>query len=317
MLPMKPTTTGAIWIIGAMALIAVGDNFTPLVTDYMGLWQFHALRSAMVIPVVLLFAGATGRMAAVWPGSMRRVTERSLLSMTAMVMYFAALPATGIAQAAAGLFTSPIWVVLISALCFGEPVGARRIAGAVLGFAGVLLVLGVGARPVQPMALVAVAGGLAWALSVIWTRRHCRGESAICLAVWQFTALFLAGLAGLALAPWFGPMLAGVEGVEFVTQPLQRVGWEMLLVLFLIGITRIIAAGFLVTGYQAGDASIMGLFDFSFLFWAPFFAWLLWGDVVSPRMAAGMGLIAAAGVLAMWSGARWDGADGRSDRCRR
>jgi drug/metabolite transporter (DMT)-like permease len=205
-------------------------------------------------------------MAAVWPGSVHRVTERSLLSMAAMVMYFAALPATGIAQAAAGLFTSPIWVVLISAL------------------------------------------------SVIWTRRHCRGESAICLAVWQFAALFLAGLAGLVLAPWFGPMLAGVEGVEFVTQPLQGVGWEMLLVLFLIGMARIIAAGCLVTGYQAGDASVMGLFDFSFLFWAPFFAWLLWGDVVSPWMAAGMGLIVIAGALAMWSGARGHGRHGRSDR---
>ena len=69
---MKPATKGAIWIIGAMALIAMGDNFTPLVTDYMGLWQFHALRSTMVILVVLLIAGATGRMAAVWPGSVRR-----------------------------------------------------------------------------------------------------------------------------------------------------------------------------------------------------------------------------------------------------
>jgi len=49
---------GALWIIAGMALIAVGDNYTSLVSEHMGLWQFHAMRSAMVIPVALIFAWA-------------------------------------------------------------------------------------------------------------------------------------------------------------------------------------------------------------------------------------------------------------------
>ncbi len=57
-------------------------------------------------------------------------------------------------------------------------------------------------------------------------------------------------------------------------------------------------------GYKMGPASVMGLFDFSFLVWAPLFAWLVWGQILDLRTAAGMALIALAGALALWSGAR-------------
>jgi len=299
---MGSTARGALWIVGGMALIAASDNATPLVTEHMGLWQFHALRSAMVIPLVLAFAWATGRLGTARPRSLRRVSERSLLSTVAMVMYFAALPAVGISQAAAGLFTSPVWAVLVAAVCYGERPGSRRILAVAIGFAGACLVLGVGAEPVKPMALVAVAGGLAWALSVIWTRRHCRAESALCLAVAQFAALLLAGLVGLALLPWIIPALSGIEGTEFVTQPVRAVGLWPLLLLLLIGLARITAAACQAIGYQSGESGTVALFDLSFLFWAPFIARIAWGDTISPRMAVGMAMIVAAGALTIWAG---------------
>ncbi len=154
------------------------------------------------------------------------------------------------------------------------------------------------------MAVVAVAGGASWALSVIWVRRFCSAESAICLAVWQFTVLMCVGLAGLWLAPWIAGPLEGVPGTEFATTGWRMTGWAMAGALFLIGLAGITATGCQAQGYKLGPASIMGLFDFSFLFWAPLFAWLVWGDVLDIRTAAGMTLIAAAGSLAIWSGAR-------------
>jgi len=258
----------------------------------------------MVIPVAALAALAMGQARSLWPVAPGPVIVRSLFGMAGLMMYFAALPSVGIAQTAAGFFTSPIWVAVLSALLFGERVGPRRIVGAAIGFAGVCLVLGVGVEPVEPMALVAVAGGACWALNVIWTRRYCLAESAVCLAVWQFLALFGAGLAGVVLVPWLGPLLADVPGTGFATMPWQPVAWVTVGAVLLIGLAGITATGCMARGYQSGAASIMGLFDFSFLFWAPFFAWAIWGDVVSLRVAGGMGLIVIAGALAIWSGAR-------------
>ena len=301
---MNPTAAGALWIIGGTSLIALSDNFVTGVAREMGLWQFHMLRSAMVVPVALLLAAVTGQARAIWPVAPVQVMLRSLFGTIALMMYFAALPAVGITQTAAGFFTSPIWVAVLSALIFGERVGPRRILGVAIGFAGVCLVLGLGAEPIKPMALVAVAGGVSWALNVIWVRRYCMRETAVCLAVWQFIALFLAGLTGLALVPWLGSVLEGVPGTEFATLPWRPVMWATTAAVFLIGLAGITATACMAQGYKMGIASIMGLFDFSFLFWAPLFAWLIWADTVSLRMAAGMALIVIAGTLAIWSGAR-------------
>ena len=301
---MNTTAAGALWIIGGTSLIALSDNFVTGLSREMGLWQFHMLRSAMVIPVALLLAAVAGQARAIWPVAPLQVMLRSLFGMIGLMMYFAALPAVGIAQTAAGFFTAPIWVALLSALFFGARVGPRRVLGVAIGFAGVCLVLGVGTGPIKPMALVAVAGGASWALNVIWVRRYCIQETAICLAVWQFIALFLAGLVGLALLPWLGSALEGLPGTEFAALPWQPIMWPTLAAVFVIGLAGITSTACMAQGYKMGAASIMGLFDFSFLFWAPLFAWLVWGDTVSLRMAAGMGLIVVAGAMALWSGAR-------------
>jgi drug/metabolite transporter (DMT)-like permease len=73
---------------------------------------------------------------------------------------------------------------------------------------------------------------------------------------------------------------------------------------FLIGLAGLTAIGCMAHGYMSGASSIMALFDFAFLFWAPFFAWLVWGDLVGLRVGLGMCLIVVAGALAIWSAAR-------------
>jgi len=304
---MSATARAGLWIVGGMSLIAFSDNFIAALAEHVGLWQFHLTRSVMVLPVALGFAWLTGRLAGIRAHRPRRVAERCAMHVGALMMYFAALPAVGIAQAAAGLFTSPIWVVVLSALFFGERVGSRRILAVAIGFAGVCLVLGLGAEPVRAMSLVAIGAGIAYALGVIWTRHHCAAESALCFAVWQFVGLGLAGAVGAALVPVMAPALAGVEGATFAIQPWRGLTGWLAFQIFWIGLAGIVATGCLAEGYRAGPSSIVGLFDFSFLFWAPLFAWALWGDALAPRVGLGMALIVVAGALAIWSGARREG----------
>jgi len=218
------------------------------------------------------------------------------------MMYFAALPAVSIAVAAAGLFTSPLWVAFFSAVLLGERVGPRRIMAAGMGFAGVCIVLGLGAQPIRPMALVAVAGGAFYALSVIWTRRRCAGETALCMSFWQFVGFILLGLCGLAALPLLGAAFAGVEGADFALRPWAEPDRGAVLLALLIGATGIAATTCIAVGYRSAESSFIGIFDFSFLIWAPLISWLLWGEVLSLRVGIGMALIVSAGILAMWSG---------------
>lgn len=293
---------GAALIVLGMAFVAFTDNFVVLVADAMGLWQFQIIRAAAVLPVALAVAWAFGRLGALRGRARRRLAERTAFQVTALVLYFAALPAIGIGAAAAGLFTAPIWTQLLGSLVAGERLGPRRIAAALLGFVGVCLVLGVGRAPLSPMSAVAVAAGLSYAMSVIWTRQHLRGEEAITVAVWTFAGFGLAGVLGLLAAPFIAGL--GIEGAEFASEPWRPVGLREAGIAAATGLAGIVATGLLALGYGRGPSSLMGLFDFSFLVWVPLFAWLLWGTRIGAHEALGMGLVIAAGLLAVWSGAR-------------
>ncbi|MBK0399421.1 DMT family transporter [Limibaculum sp. M0105] len=294
----------AMWVAGGMALIAFSDNFIPLVADRMGLWQFQVMRAGMVLPAVLLAVLAFGRLRLIMPVSAWRIAVRSLLSIVALMMYFAAVPSVSISIAAAGLFTSPLWVAFFTAALLGERVGPRRIMGAALGFVGVCIVLGVGTQPIRPMAMVALAGGAFYALSVIWTRRQCAGESALCMSFWQFVGFILLGGCGLAGLPVLEAAFGGVEGADFALRPWIAPDATAFALALLIGASGIAATTCIAVGYRSAESSFIGIFDFSFLVWAPLISWLLWGEVLSLRVAFGMGLIVFAGIMAMWSGLR-------------
>lgn len=291
-------------VVAGSAAVAVSDNLVPLAAEGMGLWQLMVLRSLVALPVAVAFAWATGLAATLVGRSPAAVALRSGLIVAALLLYFAALPAVGIALAAAGMFTSPIWIVLLSSLVLGERIGPYRIAALGLGFAGVCLVLGVGSVPLDPVMVLPICAGLLYGLNVMVTRSRCAGESSICLATWQTLFFLGGGVAGLLLAPWLGRVVGDVPGTGFITMAPAEVTPRGLALAAMIGLSGLLGGGLLATGYRLGRSSVVGLFDYSFLVWAPLFGWLIRGEGVAPRTLGGMALIALAGVLAMRAGRR-------------
>ncbi len=307
--PLRTSLYAPGCVVAGMAMVAISDNFVPRLADAMGLGQFQVLRTAATLTLMLAVVAALGgaarvrRLVPVRPGGL---AMRTFFNVAALMMYFAALPAVGIAAAAAGMFTSPVWVALLSGLMFREPVGPRRILGALIGFAGVVLVLKVGQEPLRPIALVAVAAGIFYALNVIWTRRYCQQEWAVGIAFWNFVGYGVAGMAVLLAGPFLREAAGPDAGDDLAFllrswQPLEL--WPTLTAVG-VGIAAITASSFLAEGYKSGDPTRVALFDFSFLLWAPLFAWMLWGETLGVLQVLGMVLIAAAGALAIWSGAR-------------
>jgi drug/metabolite transporter (DMT)-like permease len=227
------------------------------------------------------------------------VLLRAAFSVSALLVYYAAIPAISVSLAAAGLFTSPIWVTVFSITIFGERVGPRRLAALVLGFAGVCLVLRIGAEPIRAMAVAPMLAGALYALGVIWTRRFCRDESAGALAFWSLGVFLAAGLAGTALTPAIAAAVGHVEGTAFATMPPRLPTPDDVAFVFLLGGLGAIGLVLLARGYRGADPTFAALFDFSFLFWVPLFSWLLWGERLLPSAALGMALIVLAGLLAV------------------
>ena len=79
--------------------------------------------------------------------------------------YFAAIRMMTMSEAAILLYTSPIWVVLMSALFFHEKVTRRKLLALTLAFAGCALVSGLGGGVLNPLGvLVGVGSGIAYGL---------------------------------------------------------------------------------------------------------------------------------------------------------
>ena len=205
------TAAGAILIYAL--LIAYADNYVRVIAAEGGLWQFHATRSVIAIALIYTLARLAGRR--LKPISWGAVMARSAIHGVAMLIYFGCLAFLPVAQVAAGLFTAPIFVLLISRFAYGHRIGPWRIVAVAIGFIGVVLVLGPTAMAGATLAaLLPVLAGALYAMGNVATREWCGPESAetlltgflrrwVCLgrSVWWFwlrcRLLCLRGLTGL------------------------------------------------------------------------------------------------------------------------
>src|SRR6056297_2792670 len=102
----------ALAMVVAMAVIGFVDTFIGLIAETIGLWQFHAMRSALMVPLLALMPMLG--LGSLWPTRWRRVLARSVVLSISMMLYFGALGLMPVAQAMAGMFTSPLFVLLIN-----------------------------------------------------------------------------------------------------------------------------------------------------------------------------------------------------------
>jgi len=166
------TLAAAGLILVYASVIGFTDNFVSVIAAEAGLWQFHFSRTVMAMVLLAALVPVMGLR--LRPRSWRAVMARSAIHGTAMLIYFGALAFLPVAIVAAGLFTAPIFVLLISGLVYGQHIGPFRIAAVALGFLGVVLVLGPSALSGASLAAVLpVAAGLMYAIGNIATRRWC------------------------------------------------------------------------------------------------------------------------------------------------
>ncbi len=289
------TVAAAVMILGYATVIGFTDNYVQVIAADSGLWQFHAMRGAMAMALLGLLRRPLGlRLAPVSPGA---VAARSLIHGAAMLIYFGCLAFLPVATVAAGLFTSPIFVLLISRFAFGHPVGPFRVAAVALGFLGVVLVLGPAAgERVGPATILPVAAGALYALGNIATREWCARESAETLLAGFFVTLGLFGLIGIGvLALWHPATPAGPEG--FVLRGATVLTPVFLVWTFVQAAGSLLGVGLMIRAYQIAEASRVAIFEYVILPASALWSYLLWGQVQTPRAAAGMALIFLAGLI--------------------
>ena len=288
------TLAAAGMILIYACIIGFTDNFVRVIAADTGLWQFHAIRTAMAIALLVLVARPLGlRLGA---RNLWAVVARSSIHGCAMVIYFGALAFLPVALVAAGLFTAPIFVLLIEKFAYGGRIVPSLVLAVALGFGGVVLVLGPEAlRGASLPALLPVVAGALYAMGNIATRRWCPQESAETLLAGFFLALGVAGVIGmvvLTLAPV--PVPGGAAG--FLMRGPVWPGSAFWLWTFVQAAGSLLGVGLMVRAYQVADAKRVSVFEYVILPASAAWGWVIWGEVLTPMAVVGMAMIVAAGV---------------------
>ena len=284
----------ALTMLAAMLVIGCIDNFISLIARDAGLWQFQVLRSAMGLPLIIL-ASFLG-FGTLWALRLWAVALRSFFVAFAMLFYFGSLAFMPLAQALAGLFTSPIFILLITAFILREPVGPARIWAVFIGFIGILLVLDSDWSTLSWISFLPVVGGLFYAMGAVATRQLCEGESTLSMLAMLFLIQAIIGALALAVLGQFEfTVPEGAAGF------IQR-GWvwpvtAALPFILLQAVGSVLGVGLIIRAYQIGTASYVAIYEYSVFISGPFFAWMLFGQTVTALQAGGIVLIAAAGIV--------------------
>lgn len=283
-------TRAALLILAGMAVLGYSDNLVPHVARESSLWQFHMVRGGMVVAV--LAAASLFGAGALWPHKPKAVLARSAFTAGAMLIYFGCIAILPIGVVVAGLFTAPLFVLIISVLFQGKTVGWVRWVAVALGFAGALMVIRPDPAALNLVAFLPICAGLLYAIGAVATRAWCEDEDTLTLSVWFFGLLTVFGLIGVLVLPAGGEGAAGFPLRGWMPLSLEMLGWYVALAIgALIGIACIFKA------YQIGEASYVAIFEYSLLVFASFWAWQMWGQTVPPLGLLGMAMIIGAGTI--------------------
>jgi len=270
-------------MIVAMAGFAIEDMCIKFASPPVPQGQVLLMLGLGGLPVFALLAWLQGT--TLWqPGFLQpAVLGRNLGEMSGTAGFIMAITLVPLTTASALFQALPLAVTAGAAVFFGERVGWRRWSAISLGFVGVLVILRPGLVGFDPNALWAVLAVVGLGARDLLTRAIPRSLTVLVLAGWGFAVVALLGAIMLAItggAVWPPPRaLAALAGAL---------------------VCGIVAYVTLTMSLRTGDISAVTPFRYSRIVFALLIGMAVFGERPDGWTWAGMALILASGLYAIW-----------------
>jgi drug/metabolite transporter (DMT)-like permease len=287
---------GAI-VAGCFAL-SLGDALIKQESASFVLWQIFVVRSAILIPFLVYFVRSYRCAEPILPRHPGWTLLRSMVLVIMWVFYFAALPHIEFAVAAAAFYTLPIFITLFAALFLGERILPLGWLAVVTGFAGTLLILQPQADDFNAWTLLPLVSAILYAVAMILTRSKCRGEKPTVLSLWMNICFIAVGALALLLLRWWNPTADSVALNPFLFgawTPMWLDEWRTMGILAVAILVGSVGAAI---AYQKGPASLVSIFDFSYVGFAVLWGYFLFAEVPANLVMLGILMIVTAGIIA-------------------
>ena len=285
---------GVLVLLGVF-LLGLSDNLVLIINDQSGIWQFHAIRSLITAIIIISFARIIGH--DLRPKKPLFVLMRSVFLSGAMICYFGGLSFLSVAEAGAGLFSSPIFVLIFSFFVFRLKIGIFRVIAVVIGSIGVYILLQPDFSKFRLIQIIPLFAGMFYAMASISTRQFCKAESPLGLTLGYLSAIGFIGATVATFLCLFPVSEPNISNMSYFTKGWQPVSLAFLGWVIIQSILTVVALAFLTIAYQQVDASFLAVYEYGFLIFAAFWGWVLWSTVLGTSEITGIVLIMAAGII--------------------
>lgn len=267
------------WImLAAVACFALMDAGLKQLTATYPPFQLASLRGAASLPLVLVWALATGGVASLRIRRWSLHLLRGAIGIGMMASFVYALRTLPLSTAYSIFFVAPLAITALSVPLLGEKVGPRRWTAIAIGLLGVLVLLRPSGEGVISLAALAVlAAALGYALSAITVRVLVRTDSVQSIMFWLLAMIAL-GAGALAWPDWV-PIRAAD-------------GW----VIAGIGVAGALGQYAITEAFRIGEASSIAPLEYTALVWGVLLDVALWGVLPDAVTWLGAAIIVASGL---------------------
>lgn len=239
-------------------------------------------RQAIPSMLVLAFVLARRRIDLLHTARFGAHARRAAIGVMGMFMTLGVVLILPLAEATVLSFTTPLFAVILAAILLKEKVGAFRWSAVLAGLVGVVVIAGSDRANLPPLGLaVGIGAAFMVALISIQVRDLGRTEQPLTVVFW-FSTL---SVPVLAIPAWW------------MATPHDTATWALLAA---VGLTGTLGQFGLTAALRLGNVSSVIVMDYSSIFWATLWGWLVFDHLPPATTWLGAPLIVAAGLIIVW-----------------
>lgn len=268
-------------------MLATMSLFAKMLSSYFGAIDVTFFRNVFSLLALFIFLAATGKLAKLKTRRPWAHLFRGTIGTIGIVSGMWALSMMPLAETTILLFTSPLFVVLLSYPVLGEKVGPYRLGAVLTGFIGVIVALQP-SHDVTALPLLGIIAGLLW------------GFFAGCVDL----CLRWIGKTENATATTFyfvllGTVTTGLH-IPFAAPPQNGSTLEILLIICGLGLSGLLSLLAKTQSFKFGEAAFLSPIMYTMIFWTMIFDYVLLDKWPSTNMIYGSALIIASNIFILY-----------------
>lgn len=293
-------TLALLCVLAAVGFASTQDALLKFISGTYPVHEALFFRCIAAQPILFCLVASGGGLAALVTPHWPRIVFRGAILCSAFLAFVLSIASVPIANSVAIYFTMPLFAAALARPMLGERVPPHRWAAILIGFSGVIIAQPPGDGLFQPAALLALWAAAGYAIGQLMGRGLSRHVEPSVMSFHQ-NLVYLAVAVSLAIV--FNSFDLGAQpdkSLDFLMR-----GWiaptpSHLAMLCGLGMLAAFGMVLFTTAYMHAPASFVAPFEYSAIFWALGFGFLLWGDTPDARVVIGAAIVMAAGLFMLW-----------------